>query len=65
MLEKQIQKVSKGKYKMFTAVYGMCYMFNYVGVENPYFTINEDQSIKSNYGGPEFGLELIIDIESK
>ena len=63
--EEQCNALRKGKYKMFTAVYGMCYMFNYVGVDNPYFRINEEQAIKSNYGGPEFGLDLIIDMESR
>ena len=45
--------------RVFTARYGICYMFNPAG--------KGDTSAKlvSNYGGPSFGLELILDIEIK
>ena len=43
----------------FTAIYGVCYMFNFAvkGYTN--------NTLVSNYGGPSFGLELILDIEIK
>ena len=46
--EEQCNALRNGQYKMFTAIYGMCYMFNYVGIENQWMQTNENQSIKSN-----------------
>ena len=49
----------QGIAKPFTAIYGVCYMFNFAvkGYTN--------KTLVSNYGGPSFGLELILDIEIK
>ena len=57
--EEKCNELIKGDAKVFTARYGICYMFNPAG--------KGDTSAKlvSNYGGPSFGLELILDIEIK
>ena len=49
----------QGIAKPFTSIYGVCYMFNFAvkGYTN--------NTLVSNYGGPSFGLELILDIEIK
>ena len=57
--EEQCEVLRTGRDRLFTATYGICYMFNYVGTEK---TI---KPITSSYGGPEFGLNLIIDMESE
>ena len=41
----------------FTPKYGICYIFNFVGKHENRI------GLTSNYGGPQFGLELILDIE--
>ena len=57
--DEKCNELIKGDEKVFTARYGICYMFNPAG--------KGDTSAKlvSNYGGPSFGLELILDIEIK
>ena len=46
-----------GMVKIFSPQYGVCYGFNIMGN-------NADKdSVYSNYGGPKFGLQLILDIE--
>ena len=57
--DEKCNELIKGDAKVFTARYGICYMFNPAG--------KGDTSAKlvSNYGGPSFGLELILDIEIK
>ena len=57
--DEKCDELIKGDAKVFTARYGICYMFNPAG--------KGDTSAKlvSNYGGPSFGLELILDIEGK
>ena len=49
----------KGDAKVFTSKYGICYMFN------PGAREDNSKKLVSNYGGPSFGLELILDIEIK
>ena len=49
----------QGIAKPFTAIYGVCYMFNFAVKD---YT---NKTLVSNYGGPSFGLELILDIEIK
>ena len=51
--------LTKGKAMVFTARYGVCYMFN------PAAKDKHASQLLSNYGGPSFGLELILDIEGK
>lgn len=46
-----------GSVKMISPVTGICYSFNYLGLEP------DRQSEPAIYGGPEFGLQIIIDIE--
>ena len=57
--DEKCNELIKGGAQVFTARYGICYMFNPAG--------KGDTSAKlvSNYGGPSFGLELILDIEIK
>ena len=57
--DKKCNELIEGVAQVFTARYGICYMFNPAG--------KGDTSAKlvSNYGGPSFGLELILDIEIK
>lgn len=56
--EEQCEVLRNGRDKLFTTSYGICYMFNYVGTDTAITPIT------SSYGGPEFGLQLIIDMES-
>ena len=56
---KKCNALTEGKAMVFTARYGVCYMFN------PALKDNHGSQLLSNYGGPSFGLELILDIEGK
>ena len=47
----------KGSVKLFSPATGVCYSFNFIGVNK---TKMSEQSV---YGGQEFGLQLILDIE--
>ena len=50
-------ELMNGVVKIFSPQYGVCYGFNVLGN-------NADKdSIYSNYGGPKFGLQLVLDIE--
>ena len=56
------EELRQGSVKIFTARYGVCYMFNHQSHNGRH---KEAKPLRSSYGGPEFGLELIIDMESK
>ena len=55
--DKKCEELMKGHGAVFTTRYGVCYMFNAAA--------KNGGSIVSNYGGPNFGLELLIDMESE
>ena len=55
--EEKCNQLTKGVAKVFTARFGICYMFN------PGAKKYASKELVSNYGGPGFGLELILDIE--
>ena len=55
--EEKCNELTKGVAKVFTARHGICYMFN------PGAKKYTSKELVSNYGGPGFGLELILDIE--
>ena len=57
--DEKCDELIKGDAKVFTARYGICYMFN------PTAKDGASEKLVSNYGGPSFGLELILDIEIK
>ena len=57
--DEKCNELIKGNAKVFTARYGICYMFN------PAAKGDISDKLVSNYGGPSFGLELILDIEIK
>ena len=57
--DEKCNELIKGDEKVFTARYGICYMFNPAGKGGT------SAKLVSNYGGPSFGLELILDIEIK
>ena len=46
-----------GAMKIFSPQYGVCYGFNILGNN-----VDKD-SAYSSYGGPKFGLQLVLDIE--
>ena len=46
-----------GVVKIFSPEYGVCYGFNILGNNT------DKDSVYSNYGGPKFGLQLVLDIE--
>ena len=48
-----------GSVKMFAPTYGVCYVFNF---KDPTGNV---PPLRTNYAGRDFGLELIINIESK
>ena len=48
-----------GTTKMFSPLFGVCYMFNFKGAST------DHKSITSIYGGAEWGLKLILDTERK
>ena len=47
-----------GGRRIFTAAHGICYMFNFKGMDD------SKDAIESVYTGPEAGLQLTIDIQS-
>jgi hypothetical protein len=49
----------RGAVKMFTPAFGVCYSFNFQGLGS------DNVSASSIYGGGEFGLQLVLDIEGK
>ena len=49
----------KGSVKIFGPATGVCYSFNFVGLNR------KKNPVTSVYGGQEFGLQLIIDIEGE
>ena len=51
------KELINGSVKMISPVTGICYSFNFLGLEP------DRQSELVIYGGPEFGLQIIIDIE--
>ena len=55
--DKKCEELMKGHGAVFTTRYGVCYMFNAAA--------KNGGAIVSNYGGPNFGLELLIDMESE
>ena len=55
--DKKCEELMKGHGAVFTTRYGVCYMFDAAA--------KNGGSIVSNYGGPNFGLELLIDMESE
>ena len=55
--DKKCEELKKGHGAVFTTRYGVCYMFNAAA--------KNGGTIVSNYGGPNFGLELLIDMESE
>ena len=57
--DEKCKELIEGHAKVFTARYGVCYMFNPAGKGGT------SAKLVSNYGGPSFGLELILDIEIK
>ena len=57
--DEKCNELVNGDAKVFTARYGICYMFNPSGKGGT------SSKLVSNYGGPSFGLELILDIEIK
>ena len=57
--DEKCDELIKGGARVFTTRFGICYMFNPVAIKST------KSALVSNYGGPNFGLELIIDIESK
>ena len=57
--DEKCDELTKGGARVFTTRFGICYMFNPVAAKST------KRALVSNYGGPNFGLELIIDIESK
>ena len=48
-----------GSVKIFSPQYGVCYGFNILGRNT------NRTSAYSNYGGPKFGLQLVLNIEGK
>ena len=57
--DRKCDDLKKGYDSVFTTRYGICYMFN---ARKPNTSEND---LVSNYGGPSFGLELLIDMESE
>ena len=55
--EEKCNELAEGVAKVFTATHGICYMFN------PGAKKYTSKKLVSNYGGPGFGLKLILDIE--
>ena len=55
--DEKCNELINGDAKVFTSKYGICYMFN------PGAREDNSKKLVSNYGGPSFGLELILDIE--
>ena len=49
----------RGSVKMFTPTFGVCYSFNFQGLRS------DNVPAYSIYGGGEFGLQLVLDIEGK
>ena len=54
---KDCSEFIKGSIKMFSPTFGVCYVYNFKGIGT------NRPSQASVYGGPEFGLELIFDVE--
>ena len=59
MLSPQCDELIQGTIKMFTPTYGVCYGFNFN------FLDADRASLSTNYAGRDFGLEIILNIESK
>ena len=59
MWEPNCVELVQGLVKMFSPKFGVCYMFNFEGINT------NRTSVTSIYGGPEFGLQLILDIEGQ
>ena len=51
--------LTKGGTKIFTPSYGVCYMFNFKGLQP------ENYPAVTFYPGEEYGLQLTINVESK
>ena len=51
--------ITNGGTKVFTPSYGVCYMFNFKGLET------EQYPASTFYPGEEYGLQLTINVESK
>ena len=59
MLKPFCDELIQGQVKMFTPTYGVCYGFNFN------FLDEARLPLRSNYAGRDFGLELVLNIESK
>ena len=59
MLKPFCDELIQGQVKMFTPIYGVCYGFNFN------FLDETRLPLRSNYAGRDFGLELVLNIESK
>ena len=59
MLKPFCDELIQGHIKMFTPTYGVCYGFNFN------FLDETRLPLRSNYAGRDFGLELVLNIESK
>ena len=56
---KYCRELIDGSVKIFSPQYGVCYGFNILGRNT------NKTSAYSNYGGPKFGLQLVLSIEGK
>ena len=59
MISPYCNDLIQGTVKMFVPSYGVCYGFNFKN------WMGNTPSVSTNYAGRDFGLELIINIESK
>ena len=57
MYDPYCSELVQGSVKMFAPAFGVCYAFNFQGVDG------DKVSAYSMYGGPEWGLQLILDVE--
>ena len=55
----ECKELISGTTKMFSPLFGVCYMFNFKGVDT------NRSSATSIYGGTEWGLKLMLDTERK